>query len=155
MRAVAGRRFDDLDGTRRRLLGERRRPGGCRTHCDHGGRQAERPGTGRDRRKIAFVGDAASARKRLRPGGRLIALEREQTVIPGLVDAHVHMLDAGLMRQRLPLDEAKTKDDALEIITEYSKKHPELKWVIGSGWSVSLFLKEDQDVRRWRGGLQG
>jgi predicted amidohydrolase YtcJ len=97
--------------------------------------------------KIAFVGDAASARKRLRPGGRLIALEREQTVIPGLVDAHVHMLDAGLMRQRLPLDEAKTKDDALEIITEYSKKHPELKWVIGSGWSVSLFLKEDQDVR--------
>ena len=56
--------------------------------------------------KIAFVGDAASARKRLRPGGRLIALEPGQTVIPGLVDAHVHMLDAGLMRQRCPLDEA-------------------------------------------------
>ena len=56
--------------------------------------------------KITFVGDAASARKRLRPGGRLIALERGQTVIPGLVDVHVHMLDAGLMRQRCPLDEA-------------------------------------------------
>jgi predicted amidohydrolase YtcJ len=94
--------------------------------------------------KITFVGDAASARKRLRPGGRLIALERGQTVIPGLVDAHVHMLDAGLMRQRCPLDEvgpcagappAKTKESALKIIAKYSEAHPELEWVIGSGWS--------------------
>src|SRR5262249_35641413 len=46
--------------------------------------------------KIVFVGDAASARKLLRSGGRLIALEK---------------------------------------IAAYSKKHPELEWVIGSGWS--------------------
>jgi predicted amidohydrolase YtcJ len=95
--------------------------------------------------KIVFVGDAASARKLLRSGGRLIALEREQTVIPGLVDAHNHMLDAGLMRQRCPLDmparpggacgEAKNKVRALEMIAKYSKEHPDLKWVIGSGWS--------------------
>src|SRR5215510_8971266 len=56
--------------------------------------------------KVAFVGDAASARKRLRPGGQLIALEPGQAVVPGLVDAHVHMLDAGLMLKRCPLDEA-------------------------------------------------
>src|SRR5262245_62628533 len=74
--------------------------------------------------KIAFVGDAVSARKRLRPGGRLMELEPGQVVIPGLVDAHVHMLDAGVMLQRCPLDEAKTKDRALEIIAEYSKAHP-------------------------------
>src|SRR5262245_26870014 len=89
--------------------------------------------------KIAFVGDAASARKLLRSGGRLIALEREQTVIPGLVDAHIHMLDAGVMRQRCTLDEAKTKARALEMIAAYSKEHPGLAWVIGSGWSLSLF----------------
>src|SRR5262245_2170052 len=89
--------------------------------------------------KIAFVGDAASARKRLRSGGRLIALERGQAVIPGLVDAHVHMLGAGVMRQRCTLDEAKTKARALEIIAAYSKEHPGLGWVIGSGWALSLF----------------
>jgi len=32
--------------------------------------------------KIAFVGNAASARKLLRPGGRLIVLEPGQAVIP-------------------------------------------------------------------------
>src|SRR5262245_24737870 len=94
--------------------------------------------------KIVFVGDAASARKLLRPGGRLIALQREQTVIPGLVDAHNHMMDAGLMRQRCALDMpggacggAKNKVDALKMIAKYSKEHPDLpgKWVIGSGWS--------------------
>src|SRR5215475_7729534 len=89
--------------------------------------------------KVAFVGDAASARKRLRPGGQLIALEPGQAVVPGLVDAHVHMLDAGVMGKRCTLDEAKTKARALELIAQYSRAHPELAWVIGSGWALSLF----------------
>ena len=95
--------------------------------------------------KIAFVGDAASARKRLRPGGRLIVLEPGQAVMPGLVDAHVHMLDAGLMLTRCPLDEAprgpEGKGPALEMIKECSKRAREKgkEWVIGSGWSLVWF----------------
>jgi predicted amidohydrolase YtcJ len=97
--------------------------------------------------KIAFVGDAASARKLLRPGGRLIALEPGQTVIPGLVDAHVHMLDAGVMLLRCPLDGLKNKDEALQRIDQYSKDNPELAWVIGSGWSPSWFKDPRDDPR--------
>src|SRR5262245_46085293 len=95
--------------------------------------------------KIAFVGDAGSARKRLRPGGRLIVLEPGQAVMPGLVDAHVHMLDAGLMLTRCPLDEAprgpEGKGPALEMIKECSKRAREKgkEWVIGSGWSLVWF----------------
>ena len=33
---------------------------------------------------------------------------------------------------------AKTKDRALEIIAKYSKAHPTLGWIIGSGWSVTM-----------------
>jgi predicted amidohydrolase YtcJ len=95
--------------------------------------------------KIAFVGSAASAQKRLRPGGRLIVLEPGQVVIPGLVDAHVHMLEGGLMLQRCPLDEAprgpEGKTDALRMIAECSERarKESLKWVIGSGWSLLWF----------------
>src|SRR5262245_18363467 len=95
--------------------------------------------------KIAFVGDAASARKRLRPGARLIVLERGQAVIPGLVDAHFHMLDGGLMLTRCPLDavprDPEGKGPALEMIKECSKSAREKgkKWVIGSGWSLLWF----------------
>src|SRR5262249_35452938 len=92
--------------------------------------------------KIVFVGDATSAQKRLRPDGRLIVLEPGQVVIPGLVDAHVHMLDAGLMLQRCPLDEAPRgangKRDALMMIARCSERAHQkgLEWVIGSGWSL-------------------
>ena len=95
--------------------------------------------------KIAFVGDAASAKKRLRPGGRLIVLEPGQVVIPGLVDAHVHMLDAGLMLTRCPLDAAPRepdgKMDALKMIAECSERArtEDKEWVIGSGWSLHWF----------------
>jgi predicted amidohydrolase YtcJ len=100
--------------------------------------------------KIAFVGDAASARKRLRPGGRLIVLEPGQAVIPGLVDAHVHMLDAGLMLTRCPLDEAprgpEGKDRALEMIAGCSERarKEDKEWVIGSGWSLLWFDDTDR-----------
>ena len=90
--------------------------------------------------KIAFVGNAASARKLLRPGGRLIVLEPGQAVLPGLVDAHVHMLDAGLLRKRCPLDEAKTQPRVFEMIEEcIAKLPPERPWLIGSGWALSQF----------------
>jgi predicted amidohydrolase YtcJ len=60
-------------------------------------------------------------------------------VLPGLIDSHVHMLDAGLARQRCVLDEAKTPDQVLQIIADYSRDHPELSWVIGGGWALMLF----------------
>jgi predicted amidohydrolase YtcJ len=139
--AVSGRGSDHLDGTRQRRLGRSGRPRGGGNRRDHGGQPAPRSGLAVAGGKVAFVGDAASAPKRLRPGGRLIALEPGQAVIPGLVDAHVHLLDAGVMRQRCTLDEATTKARALEIIDAYSKQHPrsQLEWIIGSGWALSLF----------------
>jgi predicted amidohydrolase YtcJ len=76
--------------------------------------------------KVAFVGDAPPARELLRPSGRLIELESGQAVVPGLVDAHVHMLDAGVMRRRCTLDEAKTKARALDLIAEYIRERPGL-----------------------------
>ena len=71
--------------------------------------------------RIVFVGAAGSARRLLRPGGRLIELGPEEMVLPGLIDSHVHMLDAGLARQRCVLDEAKTPDQVLQIIADYSR----------------------------------
>jgi predicted amidohydrolase YtcJ len=89
--------------------------------------------------RIVFVGAAHSARRLLRPGGRLIELGPEEMVLPGLIDSHVHMLDAGLARQRCVLNEVKPKDQVLKIIADYSRDHPELSWVIGGGWALTLF----------------
>jgi predicted amidohydrolase YtcJ len=88
--------------------------------------------------RLVFVGGAGSARRLLRPGGRLIELEPGQMVLPGLIDSHVHMLEGGLFRKRCLLYDAKTKARVLEIIAECARSHPD-PWLIGSGWAGTLF----------------
>jgi predicted amidohydrolase YtcJ len=89
--------------------------------------------------RLVYVGTAAGAQQQLRPGGRLIRLAPGQLALPGLIDSHVHMFDAGIMGQRLELDELKTKEAILAAIATYAKAHPELTWVVGSGWKAHLF----------------
>ena len=53
--------------------------------------------------RLVFVGDARQARALLRPGGRTIELAPGQSVLPGLVDSHVHMLEAGVLQLGCPI----------------------------------------------------
>src|SRR4030095_9045155 len=53
--------------------------------------------------RLVFVGDARRARALLRRGGRTIKLAPGQSVLPGFVDSHVHMLEAGLQQLDRPV----------------------------------------------------
>jgi predicted amidohydrolase YtcJ len=88
--------------------------------------------------KLIYVGKAEIARRQLAPHGRLINLRLSQIVLPGLIDSHIHMLDAAWMRQTCVLEEPKTKEQLLATIAEYDRSHPNPAWVIGSGWPVTL-----------------
>ena len=55
--------------------------------------------------RVAYIGKAGEARKRLSPGGTLIELAPGQSVLPGIVDAHIHMLDAGMKRRLCMMEE--------------------------------------------------
>ena len=59
--------------------------------------------------RLVFVGDARQARALLRPGGRTIELAPGQSVLPGLVDSHVHMLEAGVLQLGCPIEDPKSK----------------------------------------------
>ena len=60
-------------------------------------------------------------------------------VLPGFQDAHVHPVQGGLLRLRCDLAELETREDYLEAVTSYAAAHPELEWVIGGGWTMSVF----------------
>jgi len=101
--------------------------------------------------KILFVGAAADAEALLGPRGKILRLPPEAVVMPGIVDSHVHMLDAGEMRQSCALGDPKTKDEMFAAITAYAKSHPDLPWVLGSGWPPQFFpdgapTKEELDA---------
>ncbi|KAH9964935.1 amidohydrolase 3 [Russula dissimulans] len=67
-------------------------------------------------------------------------------IVPGLADAHGHILDWGV-KERLPLDSCASIDEVLLKIKSYLLAHPDVlhdhtRWIIGMGW----------DQTNWPGG---
>ncbi len=60
---------------------------------------------------------------------------RGRTVIPGLVDAHVHLMDTGMAALSLDLSDTTSLADALTRIADYSAKYPDRPWIVGEGWN--------------------
>jgi len=89
--------------------------------------------------RIIYTGTAAEAQKQLADEGTLIKLKEGQAVLPGFVDTHIHMLDAGILRRTCMMEEPKTKEQVLTIVDEYAKRNPGLEWITGAGWPPALF----------------
>ncbi len=66
---------------------------------------------------------------------------REHVVLPGFVDAHVHMLAGAAQLEQVSLNEAKTLGDFQKIIRDYATAHPDKKWIQGMGWYYNIFGK--------------
>jgi predicted amidohydrolase YtcJ len=91
--------------------------------------------------RLVFVGDARRARALLRPGGRTIELAPGQSVLPGFVDSHAHLLEGGLQQGDCPIQppEPKSKAELAAKIEACAAEHPEKAWLIGNGWPAALF----------------
>ena len=60
---------------------------------------------------------------------------RGRTVIPGLIDAHAHMMGLGLSLLTVDLSETRTLAEAQRKIAEYAAANPERPWIVGRGWN--------------------
>jgi predicted amidohydrolase YtcJ len=58
-----------------------------------------------------------------------------QTLLPGLIDAHGHVISLGNAKLTLDLSEATSLEDAKTRIAAYAARHPERKWILGAGWN--------------------
>ena len=88
--------------------------------------------------RIAWVGRAREAADHVGPGTRVLELDG-RTVLPGFQDAHCHPAESGVELARCSLNDAHSREACLNAITRYSAEHPELEWVVGSGWSIDSF----------------
>lgn len=96
---------------------------------------------------IVGVGDdPAPLRELLAPGGAVVDL-REQCVLPGLADSHIHFHGYALALRKLDLSEAATLDQVLALVAERARElgagpqHPARAegpeaawWIVGRGW---------------------
>lgn len=58
-------------------------------------------------------------------------------VVPGFIDAHVHILFFGLSLQRLNVEHCKSLEEIRAAISHHAKSHPELPRILCRGWQQS------------------
>ena len=60
---------------------------------------------------------------------------RGRTLIPGLIDAHGHVMGLGFNAIRLDLSDTNSLEEAKQRIAEYAAANPTPRWIVGRGWN--------------------
>lgn len=60
---------------------------------------------------------------------------RGRTLIPGLIDAHGHVMGLGFGAIRLDLSGTTSLQEAQRLIAEYAAANPRPLWIVGRGWN--------------------
>ena len=81
------------------------------------------------------------------PGTRRESLEG-RTVLPGLIDAHCHVLATGILLANVQLYDCRSLDDILGRVAARARETPPGRWIVGRGWDESL-LAEGRPPTRW------
>jgi hypothetical protein len=87
--------------------------------------------------KILALGEREDLAKRYPDASALDA--KGATVVPGLIDAHGHLLRLGLMLLRADLIGALSKAQVIERLQTYAKTLPKDAWLLGRGWDQNLW----------------
>ncbi|MFL6735880.1 MAG: amidohydrolase [Sphingomonas sp.] len=80
----------------------------------------------------------ANRAPRLSKADRLINGEG-RTLLPGLIDAHGHVLGLGFSALQLDLVGTSSLDELKARLGAYAAAHPDARWIIGRGWNQELW----------------
>jgi predicted amidohydrolase YtcJ len=58
-----------------------------------------------------------------------------RVLVPGMIDAHGHVMDTGFARMTLDLSTARSLDEALSRVAAWAAAHPDAPWILGGGWN--------------------
>jgi predicted amidohydrolase YtcJ len=95
--------------------------------------------------RIVFVGRQADA-PRLSPSGQSVDLTGA-TVIPGLIDSHVHLANLGAALERVNLAGVATEAEAVARVAERAASVPKGEWIVGWGWDEGAWTNRLPDMR--------
>jgi hypothetical protein len=83
--------------------------------------------------RLLFVGDARGALALRGAGTRVVDLGG-RTVIPGMVDAHGHLLGLGLALRNVDLTGTASYDEVIARVVARARTVPKGTWIVGRGW---------------------
>src|ERR1700758_4459527 len=82
---------------------------------------------------IAWTGTSEAARKMFPAATRIIDLQGA-TVLPGIIDAHTHLIALGESFLRLNLKDLATEKEILERVKQKAASTRAKTWILGWGW---------------------
>lgn len=62
-----------------------------------------------------------------------------RVVVPGMIDAHGHVMGLGLAALTLDLSDTKTLAEAQAKLAAYAQANPDRPWIIGGGWNQEVW----------------
>jgi len=71
-----------------------------------------------------------------------------RTVVPGLIDSHIHVGDFGKFLMWIDLKDVDSVEEMQRRIRKRAQKIPEGRWIIGSGWDQTRFAEKRYPNRR-------
>ncbi|HEU4819740.1 MAG TPA: amidohydrolase [Qipengyuania sp.] len=80
-------------------------------------------------KEVLQRGDKRPAKVRYRLDGK------GRVLMPGLIDAHLHVMGVGLAALTLDLSDTTSLEQALAKIAAFARDNPSRPWIIGRGWN--------------------
>jgi predicted amidohydrolase YtcJ len=92
--------------------------------------------------RVVFVGSDAEARVLAAGSARVIDL-KGATVVPGIIDAHAHLLGLGDMLRRVNLAGSTSYDEVIERVKAFSRDVKPGEWILGRGWDQNRWTSKE------------
>jgi predicted amidohydrolase YtcJ len=87
---------------------------------------------------IVYVGDSAGANDYVGSDSTVIDLDGRM-MMPAFQDSHVHPISGGMEASACDLNNLAGLPEYRSTIAEYAAANPDVDWVLGGGWLMSVF----------------
>ncbi len=91
--------------------------------------------------RIVKVGTNEEISRWIGKNTKVIGL-KGRTVVPGLIDTHVHVVDFGRFLRWIDLRDVKSIEEIQRRIRKRAQETPEGKWILGHGWDQTRFKEK-------------
>jgi len=98
--------------------------------------------------KITVVGDDKAIR-RLATSKTTIISAGGRRLIPGMTDAHTHIVSGGFQLDRLTLRDVKDRADFVSRVRRAAAAKQAGEWVLGGRWSVDSWSDQSSPTKAW------
>ena len=88
--------------------------------------------------RIVYVGPNEGVNRFSGANTRVVDLQNRM-VMPGMQDVHIHPISGGILSASCDLNGLSNIAQYRTAITNYANDNPDVEWILGGGWAMSVF----------------